>query len=154
MEGHDKGIESLEAIVTDLYDEAMRIADHYWDTVTAHERRATGYESRSALELSCVKRGNNLQIVWKGIKWYGSKANRTRTRIAIARDSKNMTYTDAELKKHAKDWEWEVVRETELQMQSIRRQAYHLVRAIMSIRAAKAVKRVADEKLQKLRDGR
>ena len=58
MEGHDKGIESLEEIVSDLYDEAMRIADHYWDAVTAHEHRSTGYESRSALELSCVKRGN------------------------------------------------------------------------------------------------
>lgn len=150
MDRLDKGIEAIEQIICELYDEAMRIQDHYIDTVSEHERRATGFESRSALELSCAKRGNNIQIVWKGIKWYGSKANRTRTRVAIPRDSKNLIYTDAELKKHAKDWEWPIVQETELQMQSIRRQAHHLVRSVMSIRSAKSVKRVANENLEKL----
>ena len=53
-----------------------------------------------------------------------------------------MIHPDGKLKPFAKDWEFDMVKETELKMQTIRRQAHHVVRAIMSIRNAKQVNRV------------
>ena len=150
MDSFEQSIAAIEAAINELHDEAMTAADAYWDGVTAHEKRGTGLDSRSSLELSCSKRGNNLLIQWKGVKWYGPTNKRTRIRVAIARDKEALTYPDKSLKQYAKDWEWEMVKETELIMQSIRRQNHHLVRAIMSIRNAKQVRRAADGKLEEL----
>ena len=150
MDAFDNCIVVIEEQIDALFNEAMKAADTYWDAVTAHEKQATGPEKRSNLELSCTKRGNNIQVLWKGIRWYGPPNKRTRVRLTIARDKTTFTYADGSLKDYAKEWEWPLVKETEMTMQSIRRQNHHLVRAIMSIRNAKQVRRAADGKLEKL----
>lgn len=150
MDSFEQSIAAIEAAINELHGEAMTAADAYWDRVTAHEKRSTGLDGKSSLELSCSKRGNNLLIQWKGVKWFGPTNKRVRIRAAIAREKETFTYPDKSLKQFAKEWEWEMVKETEMIMQSIRRQNHHLVRAIMSIRNAKAVRRVADKKLEEL----
>ena len=150
MDMFEDGVKAIEGLIEGLHDEAMRAADRYWDFVNDHEKRMSGMEHRSNLELSCSKRGNNIQILWKQVRWYGPANNRARKRATIEKDKTNFVYSDSVLKQHAKQWEWDMVKETELTMQSIRRQNHHLVRAIMSIRSAKSVRRVAEEKLEKL----
>ena len=86
----------------------------------------------------------------KGIRWYGPANKRVRVRSTIERDKVSFSYKESQLKLYAKEWELNLVKETELIMQSIRRQNHHLVRAIMSIRNAKQVRRAADGKLEKL----
>ena len=150
MDAFDNCILVIEEQIDALFNEAMKAADIYWDAVTAHEKQATGPEKRSNLELSCTKRGNNIQVLWKGIRWYGPANKRVRVRSTIERDKVSFSYKESQLKLYAKEWELNLVKETELIMQSIRRQNHHLVRAIMSIRNAKQVRRAADGKLEKL----
>ena len=150
MDRFEQSIATIEADIQSLHDEAMRAADAYWDFVNDQEKKMAGTEKRSDLELSCIRRGNNIQIMWKQVRWYGPSNKRIRRRMTIASDKDNFIYKEAALKAIAKEWEWEFVKETELIMQSIRRQNHHLVRAIMSIRNAKQVRRAADVKLEKL----
>ena len=53
MDRFEQSIAAIEAAINELHDEAMTAADAYWDGVTAHEKRGTGLDSRSSLELSC-----------------------------------------------------------------------------------------------------
>lgn len=141
----EESIVAIEGAIAALYEEAMAAADAYWDHVTSHEKQGTGLGSKSSLELSCTKRGNSLQIAWKGIRWYGPASKRVRVRTTIQKDKTGFCYPESALKDIAKEWEWEMVKETEMLMQSIRRQNHHLVRAIMSIRNAKSVRRAKEK---------
>ena len=93
-------------------------------------------------QLSVYRRGNHIEIKWTSIKWYGAKGKRTSLRTPITKNPDTFAYHETKLKVHAKDWEFDMVKETELKMQSIRRQAHHVVRGIMSLRNAKQVNRV------------
>lgn len=70
-----------------MHDEAMRVADLYWARVAEHEKQMTGFDNRSQLELSVTRRGNNLQLKWETVRWYGPKADRRRIRTPIRRDA-------------------------------------------------------------------
>lgn len=142
MQSYENAIVMLEKCVDELHNQAESIATKYWDFVNGYEKKSTGWESRSSMQLSCYRRGNHIEIKWTGIKWYGSKGKRTSLRIPITKNPELFSYHETKLKVHSKDWEFEMVKETELKMQSIRRQAHHVVRAIMSIRNAKQVNRV------------
>lgn len=142
----DECIKNIESCIDDLHSLAYNVADRYWLFVNEHESKNTGTDSYSNLELTCGKKGNHLKVRWQAIEWHGRKNARSRIRLPIARDEENMTYQKSVLKSKAKDWEWPMVKETELQLQSIRRQAHHLFRSNMSIRSAKQVRRVLEAK--------
>lgn len=147
MESFDAAIKAIEAAISDLHNDAVRVADRYWLFVNDHAKRSTGLESRTSLELSCTIKGNHVEARWQSISWYGQKTNRARVRKAIARDAKNFTYTDAALKAHAKDWEWPMVKMTETELKYIRRQLSHLVKSVISVRHAKKIHKIAEEKI-------
>ena len=142
VEVYDQGIVELEKCVQELHNISMNVADRYWDFVNAHEDKGKGWDSKSALQLSVYRRGNHIEIKWTSIKWYGAKGKRTSLRTPITKNPETFDYHETKLKVHAKDWEFDMVKETELKMQSIRRQAHHVVRGIMSLRNAKQVNRV------------
>ena len=142
MQVYEDGNAALEKCIDELHHKAMIVADAYWDFVNAKEKTTSGWESKSSLQLSCYRRGNHIEIKWSGIKWYGAKTARRNIRVPIQKNKDTMIHPDAKLKPFAKDWEFDMVKETELKMQTIRRQAHHVVRAIMSIRNAKQVNRV------------
>lgn len=150
MNSFDNAAQALELIITDLHDEAMRVADLYWARVAEHEKQMTGFDNRSQLELSVTRRGNNLQLKWEMVRWYGPKADRRRIRTPIRRDAETKCYNDSALKSVAREWEWPIVREAEMQLASIRRQAHHIVRAIMSLRNANQVRNATTRKLKGL----
>ncbi len=142
VEVYDQGIVELEKCIQELHNIAMTTADRYWDFVNAHEDRSTDWDSKSSLQLSCYRRGNHIEIKWTAIKWYGSKGKRTSLRTPITKNPDTFAYHETKLKVHAKDWEFDMVKETELKMQLILRRAHHVVRGIMSLRNAKQVNRV------------
>lgn len=137
MDTMDDNIKSLEASIDGLFNKAFEVADRYWMFVNRHEQQDIGPEARSMLELSCRKKGNHLDLRWQSIKWVGPKSKRSRIRTTIAKASDGLGYTDASLKVHAKEWECEIVKETEAELSIIRRQASYLVKAIVSVRNAK-----------------
>ena len=120
----------------DLYDQAVIAADDYMAFVDREEARATGWESRSALQLSCVRRGNHLDLKWTGVRWYGPKNNRKMVRVRITTVGETMSYSKDKLSLFAKEWEIDEVMKTEKKLQSIRRKAKHIVKAIINTRNA------------------
>ena len=140
---YGKAIEHLESCLGHLHDQAALLADDYLSFVDHVEGKSTGWESRSALQLSCTRKGNHLDLKWTGVKWYGPKNARTSIRIAIKRNAE-LAYTAEKLKVYAKSWEIDKVIETEKQLHIIRRKAKHLVKAIISVRNAMRVSKAAN----------
>lgn len=77
----------------ELYDQAVIAAEDYMTFVDRQEAKATGWESRSTLRLSCVRRGNHLDLKWTGVRWYGSKNNRKMVRVRITTVGDTMSYS-------------------------------------------------------------
>ena len=140
---YGKAIEHLESCLGHLHDQAALLADDYMAFVDHVAAKSTGWEYRSALQLSCTRKGNHLDLKWTGVKWYGPKNARTSVRIAIKRNAE-LAYTPEKLKVYAKSWEIDKVIETEKQLHIIRRKAKHLVKAIISVRNAMRVSKAND----------
>ena len=120
----------------ELYDQAVIAAEDYMTFVDRQEAKATGWESRSTLQLSCVRRGNHLDLKWTGVRWYGSKNNRKMVRVRITTVGETMSYSKDKLSLFAKEWEIDKVMETEAKLHVIRRKAKHIVKAIVNTRNA------------------
>ncbi|MDP1573055.1 MAG: conjugative transfer protein MobI(A/C) [Pseudomonadota bacterium] len=138
--GHDEAIAALERRIDALHARAYTIVEQHWSYVREMEGRLPGWENKSSLQVRCAaKNGNSIRIDWCGIKWYGSKAkgNRKPTRTYIGKPKGSYAYTLSKLKALARDWEAFKVEETENQLCDIRREASHLVKAIISVRNAR-----------------
>ena len=120
----------------ELYDQAVIAAEDYMTFVDRQEAKATGWESRSTLQLSCVRRGNHLDLKWTGVRWYGSKNNRKMVRVRITTVGDTMSYSKDKLTPFAKEWEIDKVMETEAKLHVIRRKAKHIVKSMMYVRNA------------------
>ena len=145
---HDEAIAILERRIDALHDRAYKIVEWHWNYVRDMERRLPGWENKSSLQVRCTKEGNSIRLDWCGIKWYGSKAkgNRKPVRTYIGKPKAAFGYTLSKLKAMARDWEADKVQETENSLADVRREASHLVKAIISVRNAKlALKRVGKE---------
>lgn len=140
MDGvRERLLEALEQSVGELHREAVGIVSDHWNAVTAVERGTTGWESKSRLLLASHRKGNHIQLKWIGVKWYGTGGKRSSTKVAIRRTGKHLAYSEATLRQWARDWEIDLVLATEAKLSLIRRQASHLAKAGISIRAANAL---------------
>ena len=137
MEQYDKAIDGLAACIGALFDQAMLVAEDYWNFVNKMEGRQTGRDSKSSLQLSCQLKGNHIEAKWSGIKWYGQKASRYSLRVPIPKSKTTSSYAKNKLKEFSKEWEWDKVCEAEEKLTAIRRQQHHVVRAILLIKASK-----------------
>ena len=133
---YEDAIQGLERCIEVLYGQAMVAADEYMSFVDRVEAKATGWESRSTLQLSCTRKGNHLDLKWTGIRWFGQKNNRQSIRVRIAINEESMTYAKDRLNTFAKEWEIDEVMKTEKKLRSIRRKAKHIVKAIINTRNA------------------
>lgn len=131
-----EAIRAVERCIEELYNQAVEISDGYLSFVDGVESKNKGWGSRSNLQLSCTKKGNHLDIRRVGIKWYGPKNKRTSLRYSLKKHPEKQSYASDQFKPYAKEWELEKVVETEKSLALIRRKNKHLVRSIMSIRAA------------------
>ncbi|MFC7462067.1 conjugative transfer protein MobI(A/C) [Hydrogenophaga defluvii] len=125
---------ALEACIADLYDQAVDAAEDYMRHVDTNEAKAKGWAERSNLQLSCTRKGNHLDLKWTGIRWYGGKNDRQNRRHTIPKNKETQAYSTAKLLEYSKDWEKDVVLETERKLQIIRRKAAHFVKAIIAMR--------------------
>ena len=122
---YEDAIQGLERCIEVLYGQAMVAADEYMSFVDRVEAKATGWESRSTLQLSCSRKGTHLDLKWTGIRCFGQMNKRP-----------SMTYAKDRLNTFAKEWEIDEVMKTEKKLQSIRRKSKHIVKAIINTRNA------------------
>jgi len=136
---HDEAIAILERRIDALHTRSKEIVEKHWKYVYDMEGRLPGWENKSSLQVRCTKQGNSIRLDWCGIKWYGSKAkgNRQWVRTHIGKPKGAYGYTLSKLKAMARGWEADKVEETETSLTDIRREASHLVKAIISIRNAR-----------------
>ena len=136
---HKKALAELEKSIDLLHREAVGVVSDHWEQVLAMEKRGTGPESKSSLQLATHRKGNHIQAKWIGSKWYGLKNARKCIKVSISRSKGELTYTMAQLKVWCKDWEHSIVQETERKLTIIRKQCSLIVKAIISTRAAQAI---------------
>ena len=136
---YDLAMEHLEECVKALHMAAVAIVDEHWAQILEHENKARTWQDKSQLQLACHRKGNNIQIKWIGTKWYGKAPSRRSVRTNIARGAGELGYSMAKLREWTREWELPIVEETERKLTSIRRQAQHVVKAIMALRHAKLV---------------
>lgn len=129
----DDSKHSLSLAVDELYDRAYKIADAHWSFVNAMGQQRTGWQARSDLQLTCSKRNNALIIHWTHIEWVGTASKRFMKRNTIKRNADG-SYPLKTLKKVARDWEFEMVVETDRKLQEIRRVAGHINKCLLNIR--------------------
>lgn len=140
VSGYGEIIAALEELINELHARAYKIVESHWKYVRDMEGRLPGWENKSSLQVRCAKlNGNSIRADWCEIKWYGSKAkgDRRSIRVHITKPKDTHLYTLSKLKALARDWEASKVEETEYQLSDIRREASHLVKAIISIRNAR-----------------
>jgi hypothetical protein len=136
---HDHVIGLLEQRIDRLYRDGKAIVDRYWTYIYAMENKVTGWESKCRLQVRCIVKGNSIRADWTEVKWYGSsaKGDRKPIRRQIIKPKDSYGYTLSKLKTIAPEWAKEIVEETETQLVGVRREASHLVKAIMYIKHAK-----------------
>ena len=136
---HDHAIVLLQQRIEQLYNEGKAIVDRYWKYVYDMENKLPGWESKCRLQVRCIVKGNSIRADWTEVKWYGSssKGDRNSIRRQIIKPKDSYGYTLSKLKTLAPEWAKEIVEETETQLVGVRREASHLVKAIMYIKHAK-----------------
>jgi hypothetical protein len=136
---HEDAIELLELRIKQLQDRGESIVDAYWKYVGAMEPKLAGWENKIRLQIRCKLTGNSIRADWCEVKWYGSssKGGRRAVRRQIIKPKDAYGYTVSKLLALSPDWAKEKVEETETQLADIRREASHLVKAIIYIKHAK-----------------
>ncbi len=133
---HESTMDALEGCLNVIHDEMTRVADTHWSQIEAHEKKVTEWSNKSQLRLVMHRKGNHIQAKWNTIKWFGKKGARKDVKTSIRKSVNEDTYSLAELKANARDWEWAMVEKTELQMGLLRKQAGFIVKAITAMRYA------------------
>ena len=80
------------------------------------------------------KSGNHLQVKWFTIKWYGKGTARKSVKGSIRKSPNEDTYSMAQLREKAQEWEWPLVESTEIRLGILRRQASFVAKALTSLR--------------------
>lgn len=138
LEHYQAAIESMEACICFLYDQALRVSDAYLAEIANLDslNKAGDRKMGLGIQLSCTRKGNHLDLKWTGVKWYGPKANRTSKWIAITKSKEKQSFSIERLKPYAQEWQIEIIKETEEKLTRIRRKAAHIVAGITNTRNA------------------
>ena len=138
LSSHDRAVAILQNRIDQLYRQGKAIVDRYWQYIYDMEGKLPGWESKCRLQVRCIVKGNSIRADWTEIKWYGSSArgNRKPIRRQIIKPKDSYGYTLSKLHSLAPEWAKDIVEETETQLAGIRREASHLVKAIMYIKHA------------------
>lgn len=141
MTPHQTAMQALEECMTELHAAAAAVVFDHWEKIKAHESRTTGYDDRSNIGPAAHRQGNHIQAKWIAINWYGKGAARRQVKVNIPRSRVELTYSMAKLVPYAKEWELPIIEETERKLTFIRKQAHHVVRAIMAMKNAALIGR-------------
>lgn len=135
-------LNSSDARLQQLFEEAYGLIDQHWIWVRAMERSQEKWDGKSQLQIRCVRVGNSIRLHWSKIKWIGSKAagNRRSLRLYIKRPKNSHSYTISKLRDLACDWEADAVEALELKLAKTRREATFLVKAIGNIQNSQGIR--------------
>lgn len=147
---HDEVIDLLQRRIELLQGRGERIVDSYWEYVYMMEKKLPGWESKSRLQIRCIQTGNSIRADWCEVKWYGSssKGGRTSVRRQIIKPKNSYGYTLSKLQTLSPDWAKDIVGKTETELAEIRREASHLVKAIIYIKHARTASNLGDKVLE------
>jgi hypothetical protein len=136
---HDDVVEVLQRRIKLLYERGKLIVDSYWGYVYQMEKKLPGWENKCRLQIRCIQKGNSIRADWCEVKWYGSsaKGGRKPVRRQIIKPKNTYGYTLSKLQTLSPDWAEDIVIKTETQLTEIRREASHLVKAIIYINHAR-----------------
>jgi hypothetical protein len=121
----------LRARMAELYEAAEQLGKQHFDYVMAENKNKT-WEGKSVLFLKARTRDNTMTATWHEVRWYGSKALNTRRMVkkVIIKPKNQHSYTMTTLLKQAQPWEGDMVREIELELFVLRREAYFIGKAL------------------------
>lgn len=137
QEAHEGAKAALVDYLEKIHGQMQVLVSNHMEACDKLESTKTEWKDKSVLRLGIYKSGNHLQVKWFTIKWFGKGAARRSVKGVIRKSSKEDTYSLAQLKEMAKEWEWPIVEKTELQLGMLRRQASFVVKSITALRYAK-----------------
>lgn len=137
-DSHDMIRVSIEKRLDEIEAMASTIIDWHWQQILQYEKAHPGWQNRSRLSLRCYRKGNNLRLEWSGIKWKKEKSSGKSLRFHLhIEKGRGNGYSLSKLFAYAMEWERPLVEEAEQELAWIRREAYHLNRALFSLRYAR-----------------
>ena len=141
MAGCEQAITLVENLIVELHQRGAAIVQEHWDFIYRMDHKVAGWEQKSRLQVRCMLDGNLIRADWCEIRWQGSMAQGSRKAIRwhIGKPRGAYQYTISKLRKLARDWEADRVEQTEIALSEIRRQAGHLVKALLYLRHARKV---------------
>lgn len=139
--GCEQAIALVERLIGNLHQRGSAIVQEHWDFIYKMDQKFTGWNRKSRLQVRCIMDGNSIRADWCEIRWHGlqAKGNREARRRYIGKPKDSHLYTLSKLTRLAREWEVEQVEKTETSLAQIRREANHLVKALMYLRHAKKV---------------
>lgn len=136
QDAHDEAKQALVTYLGVIHGRMEALVAVYVKACMEVEDKDTSWSNRSILRLGSHKAGNHLQVKWYTMKWYGKGSTRRSIKGVIRKSPNEDTYSLAQLKEVAKEWEWPLVEKTEMQLGMLRRQAGFVVKALTSLRYA------------------
>ena len=119
----------LRASLGNLVREAEEISGEHLRFVMAENRRRA-FGDQSTLYCKVRQTSNSLSVTWYKCQWYGIKPKRYLRKTTIPKPNRKHIYTIASLESVARSWEIDLVRDIELKLAEIRRQSYHIGKAL------------------------
>jgi len=124
-------IRLLRVRLAALETKAADLCKQHFDFAMA-ENKTRAWEHKSVLYAQARMRDNTLSVAWYEVRWYGSKAAKTRrmTKKLIRKPKDKHGYNLDALLKLAQPWEADRVRDIEQELLPIRREATFIGKAI------------------------
>ena len=121
----------LRARMVEIYEAAEKLGKQHFDFVMAENKNQT-WEGKSILFLKARTRDNAMTATWHEVRWYGSKALNTRRMVkkVIIKPKNQHGYNMTSLLKQAQPWEENMVRDIELKLFILRREASFIGKAL------------------------
>lgn len=136
QEAHESAKESLVGYLDTIHGQMEALVTAHLAACDQLETQKTDWKDRSILRLGMHKSGNHLQVKWFTIKWYGKGTARKSVKGSIRKSPNEDTYSMAQLREKAQEWEWPLVEATEIRLGILRRQASFVAKALTSLRYA------------------
>ena len=131
----------LRGRLGNLYARASELSKKHLEYVMAENKNRT-WEEKSVLFSRARTRDNSITATWLEIRWYGSKALKTRRMVqrVIVKPKSGYGYKLEVLLKLTRHWEADMVREVERELTTIRREAQFVAKAIGLLNKASKTK--------------
>ena len=127
-------IEKLRARLGELNATAESLCQKHFDFVMA-ENKKKDWDDKSVLFVQSRLRDNTMSVTWYVVRWYGSKAMKTRRMVkkVIVKPRIKYSYNMETMRNKSQPWEFEMVQETEQAVMPIRREVWFISKVLTSL---------------------